>query len=205
MYTNTLPENTQKILEKLKEVSFLKNFYLSGGTALTLQIGHRESMDLDFFSQKEFNPQELQPGLEKIGQLNDLSMAVGTLNCFLEKTQLQFLYYPYNLLEDKINWEGIYLSSVLDIACTKIITISARGSKKDFIDMYFLLKEYNLPFLFQKLKEKYPKTDYNEIHLLKSLVYFRDAETQPSPKIHVEIDWKQVKEEIKQKVKDFKI
>lgn len=189
----------------MEAVGSLKNFYLSGGTALALQIGHRESIDLDFFNQENFIPQKLQTELEQVGHLKDLAMSQGTLNCFLDNTQLQFLYYPYNLIGDKILWEGIYLSSTLDIACTKLITISARGSKKDFIDIFFLFKKYSLPYLFKKLKVKYPKTNYNEIHLLKSLVYFKDADTQPSPKMHVNIVWEDVKIEIKKKVTDFKI
>lgn len=203
MYTQTLPKKTKEILEKIKTIDLLDDFYLTGGTALALQIGHRESIDLDFFTHKDFSPQTLQIQLEKIGRLENLSLEKGTLNCFLENTQIQFLHYPYNMLEGKIAWEGIYLSSVLDISCTKIITISQRGSKKDFIDLYFVLKKYDLPFLFTKLKEKYPQTGYNEIHLLKSLVYFEDAQHQPLPKMHVKIDWEEVKEDIKNKVRKF--
>ena len=93
----------------------------------------------------------------------------------------------------------------MDIACTKLITISARGSKKDFIDLYFLLKEYELQTLFEKLKVKYPKTDYNETHILKSLVYFVDADEQPWPRMHKDVSWEEIKEEIVSKVKNLKI
>ena len=129
----------------------------------------------------------------------------GTLNLFINKVKVQFLYYPYDLLEEFISWNGINLSSMIDIACTKLITISMRGSKKDFIDLYFLLGKYSLSFLFKKLAEKYPESDYNQPHILKSLVYFADADKQPSPRMHKDVGWETVKEEIKKKVKNFKI
>jgi hypothetical protein len=100
---------------------------------------------------------------------------------------------------------GKYSSSKLDIACTKLITISARGSKKDFIDIYFLLKEYPLSILFEKLALKYVNSGYNEAHILKSLVYFTDADAQPMPRMHQEVSWEKVKEEIIKITKDFKI
>ena len=205
MYTNILPGNTQTILQNLKKTDFIDSFYLSGGTALALQIGHRESHDLDFFNQNDFNPELIQKELEVIGKLTSIEVSKGTLNCFLDNVKFQFLYYPYRLLEPKIEWENIYLSSKLDLACTKLITISARGSKKDFIDIYFLLKEFDLQLLFEKLKEKYPKIDYNEAHILKSLVYFVDADEQPLPRMHQEVTWEKIKEEIVNKVRNFKI
>ena len=192
MDSSTLPENTKEILDKLKGKEFIKKFYLSGGTALALQLGHRESIDLDFFSQDLFDPKSIQIELEKLADLKDLSQDRGTLNCFMEGTQLQFLHYPYKLLEDLIEWEGVYLSSVLDIACTKLITVSARGSKKDFIDLFFLLQKYDLNFLFEKLKEKYESTDYNLQHILKSLVYFEEARSEPMPKMHRLLVWEDV-------------
>ncbi len=205
MYINTLPGNTETVLKSLIKKDFINNFYLTGGTALSLQIGHRESQDLDFFNQDYFEPELIQKELETIGKLESVEISKGTFNCFLDNVKFQFLYYPYPLLETKIEWENIYISSKLDIACTKMITISSRGSKKDFIDIYFLLKEYDLKTLFEKLKEKYSKTNYNETYILKSLVYFVDADDQPLPRMHKEVSWEQIKKEIINKVKNFSI
>jgi len=205
MFTSILPRNTEKVLKDLSNLDFIKEFYLAGGTALAMQVGHRESYDLDFFNRNEFQSEQIQSELEKIGKIESAEISPGTLNCFLEGVKLQFLHYPYPILEPLIEWKGINISSKLDLACTKLITISARGSKKDFIDVYFLLKEYGLPFLFRKLKEKYPKTNYNEAHILKSLVYFHDADTQPTPRMHQKIDWQETKKEIINTVKNFKL
>lgn len=203
MHTQTLPQATEKVLNKIKNIADLQNFYLSGGTALSLQLGHRESEDLDFFSQTQFNPQLLQAKISEIGTLENTYIESGTINTFLEQVKLQFLYYPYSLLEKLVPWNSIYLSSVIDIACTKLITISDRGSKKDFIDMYFILQETPLPELFKKLGKKYTNINYNEAHILKSLVYFEDADMQPMPRMHMSIDWEEVKNDITKKVKAF--
>lgn len=205
MYTHILPKNTKRLLKKLKSTQFIKDFYLSGGTALSLQLGHRESEDLDFFSRKDFNPQKLQQNLEQIGELKQVVLEKATLNCFLLETQLQFLHYPYKLLEDKLKWEGIYLSSVLDIALTKLLTVSIRGGKKDFIDLYFLLQQFDLKLLIEKLQEKYTKVDYNLAHIIKSILYFQDAQNETMPRMHKDIDWEEIKKDLVIKVKEYKI
>ncbi len=203
MHVETLPKTTERVLASIKSIPELKNFYLSGGTALALLLGHRESEDLDFFSNKEFSPQSLQQRLSVIGPLQNVEIDEGTLNTFFNNVKLQFLYYPYKLIEKPVEWNGIFLSSVIDIACTKLITISARGSKKDFIDMYIVLKQITLQELFKRLDDKYQNVNYNHAHILKSLVYFEDAETQPMPRMHVSLEWQEVKKTIIEKVKEF--
>ena len=90
-----------------------------------------------------------------------------------------------------------------DIACTKFITIMMRGSKKDFIDAYFILQQITLDELFLKMKEKYKNIDYNQPSILKSLVYFEDAENQPMPKMHKSVKWDEVKNFLKEEAKKY--
>lgn len=200
-HLETLPKGTNLVLENIKQVPEIQNFYLSGGTALSLQLGHRESEDLDFFIKDSFNPQILLQKFLQYGKLEDVMTAEGTLNLFMNNVKLQFLHYPYDLLETLIPWNGIYLSSVIDIACTKLITISDRGSKKDYIDLYVILQQMSLQELFTKLQEKYKNIEYNLPHILKSLVYFNDAEEQPMPKMHIDLTWEQTKSFITEQVK----
>lgn len=202
-YLETLPKGTKSVLDELKQISDIQNFYLTGGTALSLQLGHRESEDLDFFTRNVFQPQALQQKLLQYGQLEDVTIEENTLNLFMNKVKLQFLHYPYKLLEEPTDWEGIYLSSILDIACTKLVTVSMRGSKKDFIDIYVILQTKSLEELFTKLNEKYQEVQYNAPHILKSLLYFSDADNQPMPRMHISIEWEDVKDFITKKVKDF--
>ena len=80
-----------------------------------------------------------------------------------------------------------------------------RGSKKDFIDLYFILKKYSLNKLFNNLEEKYPGTDFNRIYILKSLVYFADAENQPMQKMHKKVSWPKIKKTFTKQVENFKL
>jgi len=203
MFTQTLPPKTANVLEKLKKLEMLSDFYLSGGTALALHIGHRESEDFDFFSQQSFNPTLLQSTLRSCGALENTELSEGTLNTYIDGVKVQFLFYPYALLEPTILWEHISLSSVIDIACTKIMTVSMRGSKKDFIDMYVLLQKFTLDELMQQLKKKYEHISYNDTHILKSLVYFEDADVQPMPRMHQDVQWENVKQYMTQVVAPF--
>lgn len=202
-YTETIPQTTQSILDNIKDISDIENFYLSGGTALSLLLGHRESEDLDFFTKNSFQPIILQQKLLQRGTLENVQIDEGTLNLFMNNVKLQFLNYPYTLLEKLIPWNGINLSSMIDIACTKLITISMRGNKKDFIDLYVILKQVTLDELFVKLDKKYTKVQYNYPHILKSLVYFNDADDQPMPRMHKDFTWEDVKETIVREVKSF--
>lgn len=205
LFVNTLPAKTSVLLADFQKTqpSFLEDFYLSGGTALSLQIGHRESEDLDFFCKKDFDPGQIEIALKDIGSLSETELDKNTLNTYLKGVKLQFLGYPYRLLESLIDWQGIKLSSVIDIACTKLQTISTRGSKKDFIDLYFLLKTYSLENLFKALENKYPEIGYSNTHILKSLVYFEDADGQPMPRMHKEADWETIKAKLIKEVKKY--
>lgn len=197
-YPQTLPPDTAKLLSLMQQSNpdFLSSFYLSGGTALSLQLGHRESEDLDFFTQEPFKPELIEQQLLEYGKLSETELSSGTLNTYLNGVKLQFLHYPYRLIEPEVVWEGIHLSSVIDIACTKLQTVGMRGSKKDFIDIYFLLQQMPLETLLKYTKEKYAESDYSETHILKSLVYFDDAEVQPMPRMHQDVSWEQIKQEI---------
>jgi len=206
-YPKTLPPDTAKLLSLLqqKNPDFVSSFYLSGGTALSLQLGHRESEDLDFFSQQPFKPELIEQQLLEHGELSETELSQGTLNTYLNGVKLQFLHYPYRLIKPMVAWNGVRLSSVIDIACTKLQTVGMRGSRKDFIDIYFLLKQMPLETLLNYTKEKYAESDYSETHILKSLVYFDDAEVQPTPRMHQYVSWEEMKQAIISAVKSISV
>lgn len=206
-YPETLPAKTASLLKTIQVSgpTFLADFYLSGGTALSLLLGHRESEDLDWFNQKNFDPVKLQSKLEALGKLTQVELEDNTLNAYLKDVKVQFLGYPYPLLQPLLTWQNIKISSLLDIACTKLQTIGMRGSKKDFIDLFFLLKQFELEELFGWLKQKYRGVDYNQPHLLKSLVYFVNADGQPMPRMHQEANWEAIKQDLIEKVKAVKL
>lgn len=204
MFYEIMSTNTRNVFDRLKKLSGISDFYLSGGTGLALHLGHRESGDLDFFTETSFSPFALQKTLEEIGILRNTIIEKNTLNTTLDQVKLQFLHYPYPLINPPFVVDFLKISSLEDIACTKIMTISMRGSKKDFIDLFFLLQQLSLEDLFKLVGKKYSSVEYNLQHLLKSLVYYADADEQPMPRMHKEAKWSQIKKEILLKVKAYK-
>jgi hypothetical protein len=206
--TNTLhPEvlnlQTAHVLEMIGAHALSDGFYLCGGTALALHFGHRESEDLDFFSLKPFNPVDTQNIFRQYGDLKSTTLEENTFNTFFNGVKLQILGYPYPLLEPLLIWQGVAVSSVLDIACTKLVTVSMRGLKKDFVDIYFILKSYSLQFLLDSLTQKYATVQYNRPHILKSLLYFEDAEDQPMPRMFHDTSWETIKSKLAKCVKEL--
>jgi len=166
---------------------------LAGGTALALQLNHRKSIDLDWFSASPFSNRKIISVLSKLGNFKLDQQEEGTIHGILNNVRITFLYYKYPLIFPLINFSGINLADERDIAAMKLDAVSSRGSKKDFIDIYFLLQKYSLKKLLDFFENKYTEIKYNKIHLLKSLVYFQDAENDPMPKMIKRADWKKIK------------
>jgi len=197
MHQEALTKNTKRILESLSSADFIKNFYLAGGTALALYLGHRFSADLDWFAEKfSYNP-NFRKKLSKAGNLSIDSESEKTLNGSLNGVKISFFEYPYPLIAPKTQYKkNLYLASKPDIAVMKLDAIASRGTYKDFFDMYFLLREYDLETLLGFLKEKFTGIEYNEAHLVKSLTYFKDAKESEMPKMIKKINWEKVKENL---------
>ena len=202
MYEEILEQKTKLVFGKIANTEIIKDFYLAGGTALALQLGHRKSIDLDWFSKKPFLVKKLKKELRELGKFEIDSEEKDTLNCRLNGVRLSFFEYPYRVLFPFIKYEKTRVADFKDIACMKLDAISSRGSKKDFIDLYFLLKLVPLEKLLELFFKKYKGIDYNKMHLLKSLVYFEEAEKDPMPKMFKRVAWKNVKEDILKKVKN---
>jgi len=188
-------------LAKIAKLDFVQNFYLAGGTALAIQLGHRESIDLDFFSREKFSAQKLKYELSKIGKLAVDYEDEDTLNGTLDDVKVSFFYYGYAQSFDLVKYENIFLADERDIAAMKIDTISARGSKKDFVDIYFLMQRHSLSQLIGFFEEKYKNIRYNKLHILKSLIYFADANDNPDPLMLMDFDWEKIKTLMEQEVR----
>lgn len=202
MYPTTLYPKTKQVLDKVKEIPIISKFYLAGGTGLALQLGHRKSIDLDFFI-RDFPKKTML--LSSLSHLNPriIQDAPGTLDLIMEGVKVSFLEYKYPFVDKLVGYEGIEIASVSDIACMKITAISSRGSKKDFYDFFFLLKGYSLEQLLTAFNKKYESVKFQELHILKSLVYFADAENDPDPDLMKQTDWKTVKNDIVGVVKSY--
>jgi len=199
---------TEKQIKLLKKLRFLKNygFYMAGGTALALQIGHRTSLDFDFYTKQKFDPDKLYNVLRrKFKKISLLQKTEGTLWVKIDQTVVSFFEYPYPLISSPIEIDEFPpIASKEDIAAMKIIAISTRGTRRDFIDIYFLLKEFSLKEIFGFVKKKYP--GFNVYVGLTSLTYFADAEKEEKRKYFLiqEVSWKEIKKFLIEKVVEYK-
>lgn len=196
MHPEAISAKTRLVLEKIKKSGLAQNFYLAGGTALAIQLGHRESIDLDFFYREEFSNSKLKEKLSKIGDYFLTSEEEGTLHGTLDDVKLSFLKYDYAQLYPLLEFEGIKLADLRDIAAMKIDAISSRGSKKDFMDLYFLLEKYSLAELIAFFEKKFKGIRYNKLHILKSITFFAEAEDDPASVMLKDVNWETVKKKI---------
>lgn len=174
LFLSVLDKKRKDLLNKL---GFLKDygFYLAGGTSLALQIGHRTSLDFDFYTKKEFEPPRLREEFDKrFKKVREIHVAEGTLILDIEGIELSFFKYPYKLVKPCLKLEDVNLASVEDIAAMKILAISQRGKRRDFIDIYFLIQKFGLKKIMELTKEKYSM--FNIYVGLQGLSYFKDAD-----------------------------
>jgi len=189
VFTKGLSKQTQANLELLTKVSFVAKYYLAEGTALSLHFGHRFSHDLDFFSPHAEQPEVIISSLKDAGKLEIFQNDFKTFNGQLNKVKLSFFEYPYKLLNQTTQFQNIEISSTIDIGCMKIDAISSRGKKRDFIDLYTICqREKPLHELLDLFKKKYAEIEVNRLHLLKSFIYFDDAEEDVMPEMIETLD-----------------
>ena len=151
---------------------------LGGGTSLALRFGHRVSVDLDFFTAREFSAEALFGNLALEGA-TIVGRAKNTLTMDAGGVKLDFLRHAYQLLEPVDRIDGVALVSLPDLAAMKLNAIANRGSKKDFFDLALLLDHFTLPRMIGYFSEKYPATD--PFTVIRSLAWFEDAEMEPDP------------------------
>lgn len=195
---------TRKALDFLAQEQWLKKekWYFAGGTALALQVGHRRSLDLDFFiSQKTFVLNEVTRHFTKSRWKINIARE-GTIYAELGGVKVSFIAYPFFIPKKPFCLYGnISILQPIDIAVMKIIAISQRGRKRDFVDLYWCATQKEpLLEIIKKLPYQYPAVAHNYHHILKSLVYFIDADSDPMPKVFFETDWKEIKKYFKREV-----
>jgi len=201
----TLPRQTKKALDFLSAEKWLEksDWYLAGGTALALQAGNRKSYDLDFFtSRRDFDGKKLLVNFIGNADWKTTIEDKNTIYGELFGAKVSFIAYPFFIPEQEMFWHGgIKVLQSVDIAVMKITAISQRGRKRDFFDLYWCAKNIEpLGDLIKKLKKQYPSVAHDYHHILKSLVYFEDAESDPDPEIYFKANWKEVKEFFKKEV-----
>jgi len=194
MFTETLFGKTKDALALLGKSHLLNEAYLAGGTACALQLGHRISVDLDFFTPKEFDAKELTKSLKKIGNFQLEQQSWGTVLGNIEGIKFSIFVYKYPVLFRYKSLFNINILDLRDIAAMKIDAIATRGIKRDFIDLYFICQEgILLSKILSFYDRKYGKLASNIVHIQKSLVYFTDAEISEVPRMLKKVKWEEVK------------
>ncbi len=196
---DVLPKATRNAFSLLQNFSFLSksDWYLAGGTALTLQIGHRKSVDLDFFTtQKTFHESEIEKEFLSTGKWITTLQQKGTLYGKFVNAKISFIAYPFfQPSKEKIFCGHISILAPHDIAAMKIVAISQRGRKRDFVDLYWYCTHFDrLEEVIRRTIRQYPHQKLSIPHIIKSFTYFEDAEADPMPKIFFDVTWKKIKE-----------
>jgi predicted nucleotidyltransferase component of viral defense system len=182
-----------------------RQFYLGGGTALALYLGHRHSIDLDWFTQERIaDPLRLAQDLRDEG-VSFITGRIerGTLHGSVSGVRVSLLEYRYPLLEPHVSWpeSECLIASLADIACMKLAALTQRGSKKDFVDIYALGLRYQpLPVMLRLYRQKYSVED--TVHVLYGLAYFHDADKERMPRMLWDTDWRTIKKTIQRWVRE---
>jgi len=191
---STIDSSTLELLKKLMTFKEFTGMRLVGGTALALQIGHRKSIDLDFFGNIDFENIYTADTFKNFKKVITLKSSKH-INIFsIDDVKVDFVNYTYPWIQNEILIDGIRLAGIQDIAAMKLAAVTGRGSRKDFIDIYFLLQKFNLKQLMDFYSKKY--YDGSEYMVLKSLTYFDDAEEDTSVDMIQKISWTKVKKNI---------
>jgi hypothetical protein len=201
LFYPTIDTSTLELLIKLLGLPLFKDMRLAGGTSLALQLGHRRSVDLDLFGTLQTDELTLSAQLavfEKITWLKKSS----NINIFsINEVKVDFVNYSYPWMEEVKVEDGLRLAGLKDIAAMKLAAVTGRGTKKDFIDIYFLLQQYPLKEMMNFYNKKY--ADGSDFLVLKSLTYFEDAEQEQEPVMLTNINWKTIKETVLQKHSEY--
>ena len=195
MFIDVLNEKQKEILPKLADALSGTDLYLAGGTALALQVGHRPSIDFDWFGHQIGDPDILFRRLSAADlDFTILTDTFETVYVEIETVQVSFIGYSYPLLNPFRQWDeyAIQMAGLDDITCMKLSAVTNRGSRKDFIDLHYLITHYrSLGEYLQLFQEKFQQQDVG--HVVRSLVYFEDADQEPEIRMFIDVHWTQLK------------
>ncbi len=187
LHKETIDTTTLELIKNLQSDPYFTDFNLVGGTALSLHIGHRKSIDIDLFTTKDFDSQHYLEYLEEHFDFQMQYQHRNIIKGLINSVFVDLIKHEYPIINPIISEENIRILSKPDIAAMKVNAISGDGTRfKDFIDIYFLLKEYSFEEILKFYNKKYGSR--NEFHAIKSLGYFDDIVAEDWPKMIQEKD-----------------
>jgi len=205
MHLETLTENTKKVWDKIQNFENIKDFYLAGGSALALQIGHRISIDLDFFSDKPIKTtllKDLEEFFEK--PVGVLVKSKDELTIIIDEVKVTFLYYYFPLIHPLKKDKNIKLADIEEISLMKAYSLGRRQSFKDYVDMYTLVSDslVTLKSIIENAKIKYGEI-FNDRVFMEQLVYVDDIDNEPIQWINKPISKEEIRDFFEIKIKDY--
>jgi hypothetical protein len=203
LFFETITEDMRLVLSGFSQTEIGARFYLAGGTALSLQLGHRRSVDLDFFSPTEDIPTIRQVLEESLAAFHPTlaDSAWGNLVYLAQDVRVGFYGYGFPLVAPLAEIENLRLASLEDIALMKLDALLSRAARKDFYDLYFICQKISLRQLFDLAPRKYSNVRDFEVQTVKRLVYFENAEADVGPILLQPVSWRAVKEYFIQQAK----
>lgn len=204
-HEEVVDDKTVDAAERLAKVA--SGFYLAGGTALALRLGHRVSLDLDLFSGRDVldaaRRSDIQKRLQKSGGLKILESKDGTCHLNLDGVSVSLFHDPYRVLARAAPWRNLKVASLEDIAAMKLGAVIGRGSRKDFLDLYLLSRLRGLPWVLGAGKRKFSNHADFLLQAAKALVYFADAEKEPWPRLLKPVSWTEVQSYFEREIPRF--
>lgn len=202
LFTKTVESDTLGVLKELMQLPILENFALVGGTNLSLKLGHRLSVDLDIFSNEDFESDLIIPAIKtKYKNFEVLRQTKRSFAGILDNLKIDIVLHPYPYLYEVEEIDNIRFLSIPDIVAMKLNAISKRGAKKDFYDLAYLLDLYSVEEMLDFFKRKYSNEEIGFV--VHSMYYFTNAEPHPDPISLVGYTWEGVKEKVKKSVDEF--
>jgi hypothetical protein len=183
------------LLPRLAPTLGRHRFILAGGTSLALHLGHRVSVDLDFFSEKEVLP-DLLVGELRTAHLDPevMQLSPGTLSVMMEGARVSFLQYPYRFVDAPQPYEGLRVASVLDVAAMNLVAIAQRSARRDFVDLYVILQQTPFRSVAARAVQRYGAAFIEPVVIGKGLTWFEDADGEPDPQyLSQPLRWDDVK------------
>lgn len=196
LHYQTIDSTTLELLKALSAIDIFRDLRLVGGTSLALQFGHRKSIDIDLFGKLTADPFEVNNALSEFRDVKKLNDSKNIHIYLINGIKVDIVNYTYPWIGKLITTNNLRLADQQDIAAMKLAAITGRGTKKDMYDLYFLLQQFSLSQMLNLYETKYK--DGSLFLVLKSLVYFDDADEDIMPDLINPIPWDRIKNRILQ-------
>lgn len=204
LHPETVDDSALGLLRSLQSKEYLKGFYLVGGTALALYLGHRKSMDIDLFSNFGFDVAQILENINHDYPFQLFFSSPNTLRGSIRNIKTDIIAHRYPYIKEPGIIDNLFILSKEDIIAMKLNAIMTSGQRiKDFIDIYFLLEEYDLSDMIGFYKSKYNQE--NDGLILKSLIYFDDIDNSDWPILvkNPGLKWEEIKKRFEDVVLRF--